>query len=175
MSCGGPGFTATRPGVNRWREIRPTANTSHWHWRLLSLNVQWDFFLFISSSFWHVDKMETDHQNYILKAPSSYWVDRLLYGASSDRAQSINRPFWCRELFFARHQTRFSLSRAVVIATHWLAERRDLSLDVVLASRDWVSESMWQWRRVICLIVFRGRQFLAPGILHQLSFILSGN
>lgn len=41
---------------------------------------------------------------------------------------------------FSRHQTQFLLSRAVVIATHWLAEgsARSLSLDVVNVS--WLSE-----------------------------------
>lgn len=167
MSCGGLGFMATRPEVNRWRETCPTdipltlmLIVSEYAMRLLFHKLS----LF--------DKMETDDLNYIYKLHHlTEWTD---FSPVVSRRSSVSaQPLFMPSLFFfffSRHQTRFPLSRAVVIATHWLAERSARSDWMWLTSHDWVNEAMWQRRLMIWFIISHDRHFLAPEIAHQLSF-----
>lgn len=55
------------------------------------------------------------------------------------------------------------LSRAVVIATHWLAERSAGFHWTWLTSRDRVNEATWQRGLMIRFIIVSGRRFRAPG------------
>lgn len=112
--------------------------------------------------------METDDLNYIynLHHPTE-WTG---FFTAAGGAQSVDRPLLKSRVVFSRHQITFSLSRAVVIATHWLSERSVCSHWMWLTSHDWVNEAMWQQRLVIWFIIFRDRHFLTPEIAHQLSF-----
>lgn len=133
MSCGGLRFMATRPEVNRWRERCPAdipltlvLSVSKYAMRLLIHKLS----LF--------DKMETDDPNYIYKLhhPTG-WTG--FFAVVSRRGSVSKQLLLVPRVVFSRHQTRFPLSRAVVIATHWLAVgERSLSLDVVNVS--WLSE-----------------------------------
>lgn len=133
MSCGGLRFMATRPEVNRWRERCPAdipltlvLSVSKYAMKLLIHKLS----LF--------DKMETDDPNYIYKLhhPTG-WTGS--FAVVSRRGSVSKQLLLVPRVVFSRHQTRFPLSRAVVIATHWLAVgERSLSLDVVNAS--WLSE-----------------------------------
>lgn len=165
MSCGGLRFMATRPEVNRWRETRPAdiqltlvLSVSKYAMRLLIHKLS----LF--------DKMETDDLNYIYKLhhPTG-WTG--FFAVVSRRGSVSKQLLLVPRVVFSRHQTRFPLSRAVVIATHWLAEESARSHWTRLTSHDWVNEAMWQQRLMIWFIIFRGWHFLAPEIAHQLSFV----
>lgn len=149
MSCGGPRFMATRPEVNRWR-----GNSSHWHH--ISLTLTLIAFEYAMRPLIHKLSLTKWKQMIHLQAPSSYRVDRLLYSCFKEGLLMFLR------VVFLRHQTRFTLSRAVGIATHWLAERRARSHWMWLTSHDWVNEAMWQWRLMIRFIILHDRHFLAP-------------
>lgn len=119
------------------------------------------------------DKMETDDLNYIYKLHHPTGWTGFFAVVSSRGSVSKQLPLVPRVVFL-RHQTRFPLSRAVVIATHWLAEGSARSHWTWLTSHDWVNEAMWQQRLMIWFIIFRGWHFLAPEIAHQLSFFYCG-
>lgn len=184
MACGGLGFGATCSEVNRWRGTCPTDIASHWHRGSLSLNMRRDCLFIISPLLWQKRERWCE-------APSSFKVDGLSLQPSPGGAQSASGSFWCREFVFSRHQTpRFPVSRAVVIATHWLAEReRSLSLDVVNISwlSDWgdataetcdfgllysacdISRHLGRAHQLSFYVI--GEQFLSPSRKHRGSFV----
>lgn len=166
MSCWGLRFVATRPEVNRWSETRPTdipltlmLGVSEYAMRLLIHKLSLS------------DKVETDDLNYIYKLHHpTEWTGS--FAVVSRRSSVRKQLLLMSRVVFSRHQTRFPLSKAVVIATHWLAERSARSHWMWLTSHDWVNEAIWQQRLMIGFIIFCGWHFLAPEIAHQLSFLL---
>lgn len=160
MSCEGLRFTATRPEVNRWRETRPTDNPLT---RMLIVSEYATRLLIHKLSLFY--KMATDDLNYIYKLhhPTEWTA---FFRVISRRGSVSKQPLLMPRVVFSRHQTRFPLSRAVVIATHWLAESSARSHWMCLTSHNWVNEAMWQRRLMIWFIISHHRHFLAPEIAH---------
>lgn len=121
-------------------------------WHPIDTNAHWDF-LFIS--FLSLTK-EHRWSELHLWAQSNYRMDKLLHNPHSQWA-----AYHDAGLFFLWHQTRFPLSRAVVIATHWLTGRS--------ARSHWIWLTFYYWGSVTyyflhCVL------FLGTKVAHQLEF-----
>lgn len=160
MSCGGLTGVHGHPSRGEQMKGKLVPLTSLWHWRSLSLNMQ------RGSSF-------------ISSRPSTKWEQMIWITSLSPvilrTGQASSFDIWQQEwgflCFFQDIKTWFHLSRAVVIATHWLAECVCVCV-CWLTSHDWVNEATWQRRLMIRFIIFGGGHFLAPEMARQLSFFL---
>ena len=119
--------------------------------------------------------------SFISSRSSTKWEQMIWFTSTSPvilrTGQASSFDIWRRECFFYLFffqdiKTRFPLWRAVVIATHWLAERvgGTRSHWTWLTSHDWVNEATWQRRLIIWFVIFGGGHFLAPEMARQLSF-----
>lgn len=162
MNCGGPGFTATRPEVNRWRETGSADMASRWHWRSLSLTIQWGFSLVGALTKWEQMIGITFTSSII----PSQWTGGFTVVSGNG---SVGKPR--QRAVFARHHTRFRLSGTVCRSDSLTGSEGPRFHPMWLTIRDRANEAILQRRLTRWLIVFGGRQFLAPEVVPQLSFI----